>query len=413
MSKTKTGYDKYNKNFSSLHNVDNNISYARVKNIILDNKSNPELFKKYGEWNSIGLILYDDIQNPLPNDDPRYIENHAYPLFPNIKQYPLINEIVYLIKLPSPGIQSNTNNLTTYYFPPLNNWNSIHHNAIPNNVYGTTLPDSQDKNFTQISEGNARKNSEYKIYLGDTFNEKNNVYSLLPYEGDIIYEGRWGNSIRFGSTVNNPLIPNLWSSSGNNGDPIIIISNGQSNDNRDPWVPIIEDINKEKSSIYITSTQKIPIKPSSDNYSSYKNKPISPKEYNKEQIILNSGRLFFNSKNDSILLSSANSINLNSINTVNIDSKETTIRSDKVLIGSNSSSEPILLGNKTIQSLNNIFQSLQKLIIALQPVQSLLPEATAQINLNVAAAELSTILQSELNKYGASSPLKSKKIFTE
>ena len=34
-----------------------------------------------------------------------------------------------------------------------------------------------------------------------TFVEKSNIHPLLPFAGDIIHQGRWGNSIRFGSTA--------------------------------------------------------------------------------------------------------------------------------------------------------------------------------------------------------------------
>ncbi len=58
---------------------------------------------------------------------------------------------------------------------------------------------------------------------------------------------------------------------GTNGDPILIIRNGQGTQNEEGWVPTVEDINNDESSIYATSTQKIPLKASSTNYFSYKN----------------------------------------------------------------------------------------------------------------------------------------------
>ena len=40
---------------------------------------------------------------------------------------------------------------------------------------------------------------------------------------------------------------------------ITIIKNGQHEEDTEPWVPQVEDINTDKSSIYLTTTQKIPI----------------------------------------------------------------------------------------------------------------------------------------------------------
>ena len=66
---------------------------GRVKDIILD-ENHPD-FKVYGEWASIGSILVEDISQPT-SINPIAI---ARPLFPNIKQYPLINEVVVMLFL--------------------------------------------------------------------------------------------------------------------------------------------------------------------------------------------------------------------------------------------------------------------------------------------------------------------------
>ena len=254
---------------------------VRVKHIILDNKDN--LFKEFGEWNSIGTIFYNSVENPTPNDYSK--NNFAKSLFPNTQNYPLVNEIVYIISLPNPDIQENTSNKSQYYFQPINLWNSVHHNAVPDNVWESTLPESQQKDYQQIEGGSARRvtDGSTEITLGDYFIEQLDVRNLIPYEGDVIHQGRWGNSIRFTST--NPG-DNNWSKNGKEGDAITIISNGQPTElNSDPWVPISENINEDKSSIYLTTTQKIPIEVASDSYNSYENAPTSPNEYVEDQVI--------------------------------------------------------------------------------------------------------------------------------
>jgi hypothetical protein len=410
---TKTGLgSKFNSNNSITTGGGGQISSVRVKKIILDNKSEPELFNKYGEWNSIGMILYEDASNPLPSDDSRYEENFAFPLFPNIKHYPLVNELVYIIRLSSPDIQNNTNNLTTYYFPPINNWNSIHHNAIPNNVFESLLPKSQQKDYTQTSTGNVRRvtDGSTEISLGNTFIEKTNIKSLLPFEGDIIHEGRWGNSIRLSSTIkekNTPFGLNDWSrGTSNSGDPIIILRNGQYEDEKEPWVPIVEDISKDKSSIYLTSTQEISL-PISYNLSqagfSISNYSSSP------QIILNSGRLVFNSSTDSIGLTSGKQILLGAQDKIYLESKEISLVSRKIYLGSEDATEPLLLGNKTIDLLFNIFVSLQSLANALPSVGTPVPGA-ANIAVASTAADLSATLGQLIPQLES---LKSKQNFTK
>jgi hypothetical protein len=58
------------------------------------------------------------------------------------------------------------------------------------------------------------------------FNENSLIESILPFEGDYILEGRFGNTLRFGSTNKINTGENFWSDSGKNGDPITILTNG-------------------------------------------------------------------------------------------------------------------------------------------------------------------------------------------
>jgi hypothetical protein len=305
---------------------------VRVKHIILDN--NDPNFTAFGDWNGIGTILWEPVSQPIPKDGYN-IRNFATPLFSNIKQYPLLNEIVYLVQLPNTNISTNVSNVGYYYLPPINMWNSQHHNAMPSSP---GVPD-QVADYDSALQGEVRRpeDNSSEINLGDTFVEKLNIHPLLPYEGDVIYEGRWGNSIRLGSTVKNTNITNEWSPTGTNGDPVTIIRNGQTEYSSDPWVPETEKVNTDLSSIYLTSTQKLPITPSSNLTDSYaKSKaPEDPREYSKNQITLNSGRLLFNAKNDAIILGANKTIHLTANESVNADaSKYIALTAPKVYLGS-------------------------------------------------------------------------------
>jgi hypothetical protein len=399
----------------SFNKSDNSSLIAvRVKDIILDD-SHPE-WKNKGEWASLGCIFYESVLYPRTNPSSQaYLSNFAYPLFPNIKQYPLLEEIVFLLFLPKFDNLSNPSNRIPYYMLPLNAWNSIHHNGIPS-PFNYELPPSEQKSYEDTRLGNFKKTTDgvEDISLGKTFDEKANIKTLLPFEGDVIFEGRWGNSVRLGSTVNNSNISNNWSTSGNNGDSLIILRNGQSDDNgTEPWVPIVEDINKDKSSIYLTSTQKIPIK-TETNYTSYTSEaPAAPNQYSGHQIILNSGRLVFNSTSDHILLSSNKTISFNALKGFNFDTNSNfVVNSKQIKLGSKNATEPLLLGNSTLESLNSIFTKLNELAVSLQVISTLLPSSGA-IPIVAAAAALSTQMGIELKKYtGNNSPLKSKQNFT-
>ena len=186
------------------------ISTYRVVDIILDDTH--KNWKKYGEWNGIGTIFIDSVKNPTFNKSNSNSKVAAYPLFPNLKYYPLINELVPIIYLPNTNIVNNTTSVSPYYLPPINIWNSQIHNAIP---VANTLPETQQRDYEQTTAGATVRRVEdesTEINLGKTFKESNviNIHPLLPYEGDTIYEGRFGNSIRLGSTVNNANIKNNW-----------------------------------------------------------------------------------------------------------------------------------------------------------------------------------------------------------
>jgi hypothetical protein len=348
-----------------------NIQPIRVLDIILDN-SHPK-FKEYGEWNSIGIIFYELATSPgsyiKTSAIPSFV---AYPLFPNIKQYPLINELTYIIFLPGSNLTEDLNSSVAYYLPPTNIWNNQHHNAVP--VTDTISP-AQDRDYIQTELGSYRRveDTSTEIYLGKTFKEKIDIHPLLPYEGDTIYEGRWGNSIRLGSTVKNAVIPNMWSNVGigENGDPILILRNGQTTYNTNSWVPETEDINNDLSSIYLTSTQKLPLNISSLNDFSFSKStpPIDPKQYAGNQIILNSGRLVFNAKSDSILVLANKSIQLSCNETLGVDAKQISLTADTVYLGSSEGDEgtrlqSVVLGENLNFVLSDIATFLQTLSIA-------------------------------------------------
>jgi len=312
-------------NVSSGGSTTSTILAYRVKDIILDN-SHPE-FKKYGEWNGIGTIFLDSTKNPTLDNSNRSTWIPAYPLFPNLKHYPLVNELVPIIYLPNTNIVNNTTSVSPYYLPPINIWNSQIHNAIPAT---NTLPPEQQRDYQQVEAGAVRRVTDQstEIDLGKTFKESNlsNIHPLLPYEGDTIYEGRFGNSIRLGSTVNNANIKNNWSNgTGKDGDPITIIRNGQGPLSTESWVPTTEDVSNDMSSIYLTSTQQISKFTLASNIVDSYNKlsptdiPTDAGSYSDKQIILNSGRLIFNANKDSIILSAEKSIHLSSDTTINMD----------------------------------------------------------------------------------------------
>ena len=334
---------------------------VRVKNIVLDESSFG--FEKYGENDSLGGINYEFIEKPEPGIN---VDLFAYPLFPHLQSYPIVNEIVYIISLPDWKVQFNASSVKTYYFTPINLQKSVNNNIIPN--VGVNYPNPQkqnQKNTQQIEAGNTQKQDipyspkipiEYTLPIRD----------LRLFDGDVALQGRWGNSIHFTRTME-PYSLNEWSQFGNkeDGKPLTIIRNGQEEITQGKYKPTSEKINDDKSSIWLTNTQKIPLNtPEGIEYKSYGTKaPQAPNEYVGDQIILNSGRLTFNSKSDSILLSSQKTINLNSIDSVNIDTNSFKIYSPLTYIGdvNDNNTQPAVLGDELVKVLTDIITDINLL----------------------------------------------------
>jgi hypothetical protein len=222
--------------------------FARVNDILLSPQTKTKnFFSDGGGWAGLGSVKFTPIGTIVDEDNPSNLI--AKPLFNNISKYPILEEIVMIINAPSYGLNDDPQAKTFYYLTTVGLWNSVQHNA---------FPDIQ-----------AYKGGE--LNFGHTFTEKEDIRSLLPEEGDVLLEGRFGNSIRFSSTTKQKIINNPWSTSGEPGMPITIIRNNQSNIdiNSDPWVPVYEDPNNDGSSIYLCAGQDIPLNYASKNLKSF------------------------------------------------------------------------------------------------------------------------------------------------
>lgn len=331
---------------------------ARVLSVVLDTTTYKDTFTANGEYRALGGITFRPLVKPNTNIKQEGT-SFALPYFANLQQYPIEGELVLILIAGRDTNVTGTDELVYYYLPPTNAWASPHLN-VASNLGNDQNKTSNSRSINQVLAGTANKEvANYQpTYLYDYgIKERSTVRPLLPQPGDVSMQGRWGQSIRLGST-NRSALPNNWSSVGNEGDPLIIFRNNQYLDQAKPWIPLPEDINKDGASIYFTSTQKIDIKTPLFKVKSFKNNPpTSPSEYVKDQIILSSGRLLFSSKEDSILLTSVKSIHLSG-NSINVDSIETTLSSNKIQLGGTELLQPVLKGDDTVDCLNRLLTQL-------------------------------------------------------
>lgn len=234
-----------------------------------------------------------------------YVDRTAHiarPYSNEIQSIPLVGELVLIIKTYNQYSSNTKTKNAWFYLTTLNIQSDVNENRLP----GISVP----RNLKPI---------EIEKPAGKTFKSKV-ISPLQPYEGDKIISGRWGNSIRFGSTIST--IPEkyyykspTWKGD-TDGDPIIIISNGQQNLENKEFV--VEDIENDNSSLYLTSTQNI------NNIIFSTDTP--PKNYNDfegSNFIGIADRLILRSKKDQTIIDSQGDITLNTPNKVMIGSNAT------------------------------------------------------------------------------------------
>ena len=136
------------------------------------------------------------------------------PLMPNISQIPVIGEHVVVTEY----------NGQHYYTSIINRKNSPNENSQPG------------------ASGIYEKDTKY----GETFQRNTKISRVNVNEGDVVYEGRFGNSIKLGS---NP----------KNQSPNIRIRAGQDKQYDTINIPAKENINKDGSSIYLSTNETISI----------------------------------------------------------------------------------------------------------------------------------------------------------
>ena len=317
--------------------------FGRVVDVILD-KTHPE-YTNNGGSKSINGVFYKNIDESTVESDNESNFSFAYSYDPNLIRVPLIGEIVKIHTEPTSTPGGNEYPFSNYYTTTVNIWNTPHHNALP----------EPKLDFNELD-------------LGSNVVELESITGIQPYTGDLILEGRLGQSLRF-SGYKHP--SNKFTDNNNNGQPFTILKVGQ-----DPGYnslnKYVEDINKDFSSIYLTSNHSIPLEISTKKLDTFKqeDEPTKVREFKGNQIVVDSGRLILHSKNDSLFLNSKRSI-LAGSETFNIDATSyISTDAPQIYIGAEAE-EPAVLGNQNEKLLRRLFNLLQTIASTLNSVTDL------------------------------------------
>jgi hypothetical protein len=260
---------------------------------------------------------------------------------------------VLLLSGPSQKLDKSIKSTVTYFVDVVSLWNHPHFNPYPED---TTSDPEGDVDFVA----------------------KADINPLLPFAGDVILEGRQGQSIRLSSTVQGKT---PWN--GTNGNPIMVLSNGQIQTSNG-FEFIKEDINNDSSSLYLTSGQTTALK-LSQNFGVF-----TPKQSTTGEAIISAGGLVFNSRLDNISLTAAQNIGIRGQNSIVEGTVSVVADAPTIKLGA-TAVQPVLLADTTFEFLNPVLNDLILLCNAL----SIVPYPTIQLAAQNLSLKIATFKTSE------------------
>lgn len=331
----------------------------------------------------------------------------ARPVDASFKRPPLVGEIVLVLKAPNSISSKNQQFVEYYYIQTLNIHSSTHHNSLPTISKTTKTNSTGNTQDYQSSQTAPNRNSDSPDAQLKGFAEDDEIRPLQPYIGDTLIEGRFGQSIRMGSTVtketNQYATETFWKEgSGKHGDPITVIRNGQKvkfsvKPAKNKFIN--ENINFDDSSIYMTSTQEIPIAKPTGDTTALESLGFNNNKFDGKQIIISSDRLMFVSRGKETYIFSGGGIGLSSPNGISLDSSNTIELASKVInLGSKAKNngEPAVLGNVTKERLDAIVDVITALADEITKIT--VPTGTGPSGPPVNVAAINKIGQSDAAK---------------
>ena len=289
---------------------------------IIVNENNGEILKYKNDGSNIGEALV----RILPDDwglEKRKLKP-AYPLDMNMQEFPLVGEQVLILKAFG----------TMFYTPKLSTKRKLTEN-ISNVLPGMFGPSNsnavQNQDVRELSKQGI--SPDQSITTGNittgNFKRNFNVRPLRSNIGDKIISGRYGNFIRMGSSLfidptKELPEPNILLTAGAWTTPKQISTGNKIT----PYSLAYENINNDKSSIWMVANQKIPFVGATALSEKKKKCHVLSSEdrtinYDGAQIFINSDRVILNSKLNEIALFSNNEINLSSLKCITLDTEQT------------------------------------------------------------------------------------------
>ena len=289
----------------------------------------------------------------------------ASPLDYNHIKIPIVGEIVIIVLATAPTSNASANQAQYYYLNTIAVQSNYHHNALP--TVSQNVARTQEARLSYedaFSSGLTKLDTTSNPTIDSTFPELQSIIPLQLYSGDILFDGRFGNSIRFTSTLRSTALtikPPTWGAGNSKpGDPLTIISNGRSKTD----LLNVESPNTNDSSIWLTAGQSLVFTPSSTKLNLFYNNKSDNflKDSNSaKQIFITGNRITINAKEDNINIFSKKNIGISSEKIIHLESEtKLELESKKISLGLNAS-HPALLGDVTFDLLTDLVKNLIQL----------------------------------------------------
>ena len=264
------------------------------------------------DYKFIGAIRFRKIYSQQHLSDDQLMV--AYPLNLNIVDFPVKGETVFIQKIYNKFYY--TDRINIYNNP--NNSSSVGSSQKFNIGKSTKSQQTLDTAESEVVEN---KETLDDVFLGDYFKPNFNIRSLIPNEGDTLIQGRFGNTLRLGSVDNAPTIKLRAGQISDyekfdEGETLINELNEKAVN-----TSLEENINLDASSMWMTTDETVSLTPATLEDPNIYPTSVVPEEFGGKQIILNSGRLIFNSKESGILGFSNGPIDFSTLDVFGVSAK--------------------------------------------------------------------------------------------
>ena len=239
----------------------------------------------------------------------------AYPLNLNLVDFPIKGETVFIQKIYD----------KFYYTDRVNQYNNPNNSSAigASQRFKVAQNNTSQKTLETAESGIVEdKATTDEVFLGSYFQPNFNIRPLMPNEGDTLVQGRFGNTLRLGSVENSPTIKLRAGQLADfdKFDAGEILMNEL--ENKPVNAPLEENIDLDASSMWMTTNETVSLTPATLEDNNIYPTEVAPAEFSGKQIILNSGRLIFNSKENGILGFSNGPIDFSTLNTFGVSAKQ-------------------------------------------------------------------------------------------